>query len=242
MRAKTILLWAPPSLLVVALASWFGCATTGPSEPGLFVSPGHLSFLYDEDSKQLDISNLGGGTLSWSISESDDYDWVSCAPTSGTTSRRGSLVDVTIDWSLLGHDGAESGWLVVSSSAGADTIPVVASRPGTSIVSHEPGSLFIMGPFPGSSTFEIWNGGTGVLVWEVYEQGGGYDWLSYSPTTGHSSGEHDVVTVHITWSMFSPGETKYGYVYLRERFGSTADSVSITAWHAPLGRRWTPAG
>ncbi len=52
------------------------------------------------------------------------------------------------------------------------------------------------------TTFEIWNGGTGTLTWNL---GIVHTWISPFPTSGSSTGEHDTVTVTIDTTGLTPG-------------------------------------
>ena len=55
-------------------------------------------------------------------------------------------------------------------------------------------------PLP--QTLEVWNAGTGTLNWTTSE---GVAWLSLSPTSGSSTGEHDPVTVSVNASGLVAG-------------------------------------
>ena len=46
----------------------------------------------------------------------------------------------------------------------------------------------------GSDEFEIWNSGDGVLTYSISES---LSWISFSPTGGSSTGEHDTITVNV---------------------------------------------
>jgi VCBS repeat-containing protein len=69
--------------------------------------------------------------------------------------------------------------------------------PRVAILSYEPTSHDFgevdQGETP-STTFEIWNSGNGTLVYTLTPQ---CDWVYVSPTSGESTGEHDVITVTI---------------------------------------------
>jgi VCBS repeat-containing protein len=53
-----------------------------------------------------------------------------------------------------------------------------------------------------STTFEIWNSGTGTLTYTLSEP---CDWVFVSPTSGESTGEHDTITVEIYTGDLTPG-------------------------------------
>jgi hypothetical protein len=50
--------------------------------------------------------------------------------------------------------------------------------------------------------FEVWNGGSGTLSYTITDNAG---WLSCSPSSGTSAGEHDTITVHYTTSSLAAG-------------------------------------
>jgi hypothetical protein len=53
-----------------------------------------------------------------------------------------------------------------------------------------------------STTFEIWNCGTGTLTYSLNETCG---WVEVNPTSGSSTGEHDTITVDIDTTGLSEG-------------------------------------
>jgi len=52
------------------------------------------------------------------------------------------------------------------------------------------------------TTFDIWNGGINILNWSLSDA---ESWLSYTPTSGNSTGEHDTVTVIIDTTGLDAG-------------------------------------
>ncbi|VVB62297.1 Beta-propeller repeat protein [uncultured archaeon] len=54
----------------------------------------------------------------------------------------------------------------------------------------------------GSTSFDIWNSGAGTLTYSFSESSG---WVTVTPTTGDSTGEHDTITVNIDTTGLSPG-------------------------------------
>ena len=53
-----------------------------------------------------------------------------------------------------------------------------------------------------STSFDVWNGGTGALSYSLSEDA---EWLSVSPSGGSSTGEHDSITVSIDTSSIVVG-------------------------------------
>lgn len=70
------------------------------------------------------------------------------------------------------------------------------------------------------TTFEIWNGGSGTLTWELNTS---QSWLTYQPTNGSSTGEHDTVNVCINTTGLSSG-----YYTGAINISSNSTSLSIT--------------
>ena len=81
----------------------------------------------------------------------------------------------------------------------------------------------------GSTTFEIWNNGTGQLDYTLSEN---CDWVTVSPESGSSSGEHDVITVSINTSGLSEGLHTCS-VSISSNSGSGTFTVTVTIISAP---------
>jgi len=96
--------WHPLLLigLVLILVSWLtGCIRPAhPLPPTIAFSPSSLSFSAQEGgakppSQTLRIWNSGGGTLSWSLSESAT--WLSLSPTSGASAGETDSITALVD-------------------------------------------------------------------------------------------------------------------------------------------------
>ncbi len=103
-----------------------GCCTLFPSSANcpckLSVAPTSLIFGTSEDQKSFVVSNAGGRTLTWTVSEKPD--WISCSPNSGSESQ---TVLVTLNRALLAV-GSNSGNIVVASpDGGVASIDVTAT-------------------------------------------------------------------------------------------------------------------
>ncbi|GAG34401.1 unnamed protein product, partial [marine sediment metagenome] len=82
---------------------------------------------------------------------------------------------------------------------------MVSVVPPPSVLARSPSSLnfgSVRKGYKGSRTFEVWNSGGGSLSYSLSE---GYGWLSLSPTSGTSTGEHDTIKVYINTSGLSVG-------------------------------------
>jgi hypothetical protein len=124
-------------------------ATAGvPSSPSIGVSPSSFSFSAtaggaNPANQTLNISNTGGGTLSWTAT--DDATWLTLSPTSGTAP---SAVTLSVNTSGLAA-GTYNGTITIT-AAGATNSPV--SVPVTLTVNAVSAQLLINGGFEGSAS------------------------------------------------------------------------------------------
>jgi len=75
-----------------------------------------------------------------------------------------------------------------------------------------------------SGSFEIWNDGVGTLSYSLSES---ESWLSVSPLSGDSTGEHDTITVEVDTTGLSPGMSYQGDVVISSNGGSGVFSVDF---------------
>jgi len=76
-----------------------------------------------------------------------------------------------------------------------------------------------------STTFDIWNSGTGILTYNLSENCG---WVTLSTTSGTSVGEHDAIDVMVDISGLSEGETYTCDVMISSNGGNDTFVVSVT--------------
>jgi hypothetical protein len=178
-----------------------------PTPPSLSVSPTSLSFSgtaggANPAAKTLSVSNAGGGTLSWTAS--DSASWLSIAPTSGTNT---GTITVTPDITGLAPGTYTANITVSAAGAGGSpaTIPVTltvaqATPPALSV---SPTSLAFSGTQGGASpaakTLTVSNTGGGTLSWTASDD---VLWLSVSPASGTNNG---TITVTPTTAGLSAG-------------------------------------
>ena len=147
----------------------------------------------------LDITNTGGGTLSWSVSASAA--WLGLSPTSGTTTTETDVITVavnTVGLTANTYTGTIT-LTVLGSATAAQQLPVTLTiTPPASTIGQNPASLTFAakrgGAQPPLQGFTITNTGQGTLNWSVSKTAG---WLSLSPTSGTTTTETDVITVAV---------------------------------------------
>ncbi|MCH8987454.1 MAG: PGF-pre-PGF domain-containing protein, partial [Chloroflexi bacterium] len=159
--------------------------------PALSVSYTSLNFGSTGTLQPLSVTNSGGGTLSWSVS--DNQSWLSVSPTSGTTTTETDSVTVSVNRSGLSA-GTYSGTLTVSSNGGTQTVTVTMQVATLDPVLGFSSASFDFGSTGTSLSRSVTNSGGGTLSWSVSDN---QSWLSVSPTSGTTTTETDSVTVSV---------------------------------------------
>ncbi|MCD6236914.1 MAG: DUF11 domain-containing protein, partial [Thermoplasmata archaeon] len=178
--------------------------------PTLSYGPGSHDFGNIEQnettSTTFEIWNSGNGTLDYTLSES--CDWLEVSPTSGTSTGEHDVITVTVNTTGL-SSGLHTCDIEIDSNGGNGlfTVTVNVTLPSgpNPILSYSPESHNFGDMEQGqsdSTTFEIWNSGTGILEYELSES---CDWVTVSPENGTSTGEHDTITVYIDTSGLAVG-------------------------------------
>jgi len=152
------------------------------------------------------ISNTGGGTLTWSLSE--NASWLSVSPTSGTTTTTPAQVTVSLNITGL-LEGSYSAPITITapgSTNGSQQVPVTLTlTPPPSTIGLNQANLswtFAEGTTnSGSQTFNITNTGAGTLTWSAAE---GASWLTLNATSGTTTTETDVITVTVNPAGLTP--------------------------------------
>ena len=154
------------------------------------------------------IWNSGIGTLNWTLS--DDAAWLSEKPTGGNSTSAHDPVVLSVN--TTGMSAGDYSANINITAPGAINSPQVVpvslhiSSP-TLEISFNPESLSFTagegGSTPANKTLEIWNSGGGTRDWSLGDDAA---WLSESPTSGSSTGEHDTVAVSVDIAGMSVGD------------------------------------
>jgi hypothetical protein len=164
--------------------------TVDPPPPVLSVTPASLSFAgtaggADPAAKTLTVANTGGGTMSWSASETSA--WLSIA-TAGDT----ITVTATIGGLGAGTYTADVTVTAPGATGSPKTIPVTLtldSPPTPPVLSTSPASLAFTategGTSPAAKTISVSNTGGGTLSWSASDDAG---WLALAPANGTQNG------------------------------------------------------
>jgi hypothetical protein len=164
-----------------------------------------------------------------------DCPWVTVFPTSGVTNGEHIPITVTID--TTGLDSGSYGCdIQITTNGGGDGIFNVTLN----IISHTyPALAFypqshyfgvIMEGVTEETTFEIWNSGTGTVS---YELSWDEPWVSVSPTSGSSSGEHDLITVTIDTTGLPLGSSQESYIDITSNGGNKVFALWVIIGTTP---------
>jgi hypothetical protein len=136
--------------------------------------------------KSFQVSNAGGGTLSWNVS--DNAAWLSASPTSGTNT---GTVTLSVNTAGLAAGTYSATVTVSSSGATSKTVAVTLtlSSASTPAIALSKSSMAFSGTIgqasPAPQSFQVSNAGGGTLSWNVSDN---VAWLAANPTSGTNTG------------------------------------------------------
>ena len=182
----------------------------------------------DPASQVIIVNNIGGGTLDWTAS--DDADWLTLSPTTGSNATPCSLyVDIT--GLTVGLYNAT----VTVTDAGADNSPQTAkvvleitAPPVEPVIALDPTEFYFTwvegDPAPIPDTLNITNAGTGTLDWTLTSAGGGF-WLDFSAVSGTAP---SIVELTIdTGPGLTAGNTYYDTIWIASAEAANSPQMAI---------------
>ena len=167
------------------------------------------------------VSNVGGGTLSWTAS--DNAAWLTLSPVSGTNSGT-----VTANVNMTGLAAGTYNGIVTVTASGvpAKTLPVTLAMTATTAgatIGFNPISLTFTGTVggtnPAAKPISISNTGGGTLSWAASDNAA---WLTLSPVSGTNSG---TVTASVNMTGLAAGT--YNGIITITASGSTSSPKQI---------------
>ena len=193
--------------------------------PELDVSAGDLDFGTETRSLFFDISNVGSGTLSWSLSKSAD--WLAIDLTSGQAGDDNNQIKVTADRSGLA-DGTYTDQININSDGGSAVVNI-EMRVVNPVLSVSKTSLDF-GNVSTTNIFTIGNTGGDTLTWELSKSA---DWLTLSPTSGLQTTKTQSITAVVDRSGLSPGSYS-DQISVSSNGGSATLDVTVVVDEAEL--------
>jgi len=150
----------------------------------------------------LAVSNVGGGTLTWSAS--DNSTWLTLSPVSGTNS---GTVTASVNLTGLTAGTRTATITVAAIGATTKTIPVtltLAAASGTigSLPTNLAFSGTVGGANPSAQPFALTNIGGGTLSWTLSDNAA---WLQLNTASGTTTTETDTISASVTTSGLAAG-------------------------------------
>jgi hypothetical protein len=189
--------------------------------PELEVMPESLDFGYIDVTRELTITNRGGGTLTWDLSESED--WLSLSTTAGTDRQ---TVTATVDRTGLAQ-GNYSGAISVTSNGGSETVPVMMTVAPTDPVLRVAPTTLDFASHLTALTLHIFNDGGSGLVWDITSD---QPWLTVTPASGVDGSD---VSVMVDRSGLAHGSYS-GNLTVTSNAGSEIVAVTMTVLIDPV--------
>ena len=157
-----------------------------------------------------DVWSSGGGIMNFTVS--DNANWLSVSPSSGTSTGEHDRIAVTYNTATLTAGTYSAVITLINSSAfnQSATISVkltVSASPATPTLSVSVTSLSVscpVGEDEVSRSFDVWNSGGGTLTYRIRDNA---EWLETSPSDGTSAGERD--TINVTFDAEDAGAGTY---------------------------------
>lgn len=183
--------------------------TIAPAPAAIGITPTALTFSgtaggANPPAQTVTVSNTGGGTLSWTVS--DNAAWLTLSPVSGTNS---GTINVSVNLSGLTGGTYNATMTVSATGATTKTLPVtltVVSATTSPAIGLTPTSLAFSGTAgganPSGKSVTITNPGGATLSWSTSDNAA---WLSVAPTSGTTTTETDTLTASVNLSGLSAG-------------------------------------
>lgn len=193
------------------------------TQPSISVNPNNLDFGEDDTSLQLHISNIGSGSLNWSIS--DNADWLSTQPSSGSGN---GVVNVVVNRSGL-VVGSYNGSVLILSNGGNRTILV-----NMSVQNSLPNGVTMLMAY-------MLNQNSAQLNWTRFIDAGFVSYKVYRGTTPDVSNTNGTLVTEISVSNqtscissnLQPSTQYYFRVYVKNQQNQMIPSTNVLSVNTP---------
>jgi predicted outer membrane repeat protein len=160
------------------------------------------------EDQSLIISNSGSGTLNWQLTNDSQCDWLKVSPQIGTVGQQSDQVVLSADQNdlkpgqyqctlTISDPNAENNPQIIDVSLTVARPKIQLSSSSFTFRADSPASK------PDAQKLLITNVGAGVLNWQITTD---CNWLKVYPTTGHSAGEPNEVTLTVDPALVGPGQ------------------------------------
>jgi hypothetical protein len=185
----------------------------------------------DAPDQMFTVRNSGGGTLDYTITVTDDADWLSVDPTSGTSDGEADSITVRYDTDLLDL-GTYPATITVSDPNASndpqtiDVLLIVTDLPAISLSVNSLEPVTPVGEDAPQDSFTVTNSGGQILSYEVTKD---ELWLSVDPPSGNlMNAQMDTITVTYTTSGLSAGTYTATIVVRDEGAANLFQEIEVT--------------
>lgn len=201
---------------------------SAPVGPTLAVAPASLNFGTTTLTQNLEVQNLGQGTVNWTLTE--NIPWLTASLLAGSsTAISPTSVVITVNRTGLAP-GEYTDNLQFDSDGGNVTVPVTMQVPGpTPLLNVNPSALDFLTNLT-ELQFTIRNTGTGTLTWNITET---LPWLTLNTTSGTTTSENDIITATVNRTGLAPN-TYTGTIAIASNGGAANVSVQMVVAPAQL--------
>ncbi len=196
------------------------------ANPILQINTDVLDFDTSLSTRSFFIQNGGGGTLSWTISES--LNWIDVTPINGSTTTETDNIQVTANRSVLAS-GTHTGKITVNSNGGNIDITVNIEVVEQPVLKVNTG-LLDFGNTINNRSFFIQNAGDGTLTWTISES---LNWLNVNPASGTTTTETDNIQLIADRSVLQPGRYT-GIITVNSNGGNAQLTINIQVDQGPV--------
>ena len=179
------------------------------------------------DTINFEIWNDHEETLTYTLTE--DCNWVNVSPTQGSSSNGvRDTITVTIDTADLTQE-VYTCHIQINSNGGNGIFNLTVNIQESGeypCLEYDPEEHDFGTMKPGeidSTTFEIWNGRTGMLNYTLIEDS---NWMSLSSNSGNSTGERDTITINIDTTDLIEGTHTYN-IHINSNGGDGIFKVTV---------------
>ena len=148
--------------------------------------------------------------------------WISVFPVSGVSNGEKVNITVTVNATGLSPGMYQDGILITTNDCGTGVFNVTLNivRHDTPWLSLYPQTCYF-GKIPQNTiqttTFDVWNSGTGTVVYAISSDN---NWITASPQSGSTDGEHQTITVTIDTTGMTTGLTYNTCVHINSNGGN----------------------
>ena len=204
--------------------------------PEIWVSPTSMTFSGEvggsnPSSQNMVIRNIGEETLNYAIS--DDADWLSVSPASGSSTGQDIVHTVSVNISGL-SEGTHNGTMTITDAnavnspqkvgvtltLGKQTPPEISVVPSSLTFSGKEG-----GSNPSSQSIVIKNSGKGTLDYTISDDA---DWFGVSPGSGSSTGNENAHAVSVNTSGLGSGTYSGTITISSSNASNSPQTVGVT--------------